>query len=107
MAQFVGVGGSHTILLKQEGKAKTFTSHPTFDSAVDAIISMYEAKLKELNPTLPHIQYDIGDLNAYIDTMTDLTAMVLDQSTCQYQGVSKAKVKAGILANLTKKAGLK
>jgi len=55
---------------------------------------------------LPHIQYDISDLNAYIDTFADLTAMVLDHSTKQFQGVSKANIKKGILANLTRKAGL-
>ena len=38
---------------------------------------MYEAKLKELNPGLSHIQYDISDLNAYLDTFTDITVMVI------------------------------
>ena len=42
----------------------------------DAIITMYEGKLKELNPGLGHIQYDISDLNAYLDTFADVTAMV-------------------------------
>ena len=74
--------------------------------AVDYIITMYEAKLNELNPKLSHIQYDISDLNAYIDSLADLTAMVCDDKTCQYQGVSRLKVKAGILANLTRKAGV-
>jgi hypothetical protein len=39
---------------------------------------MYEAKLKELNPGLGHIQYDISDLNAYLDTFADVTAMVIN-----------------------------
>jgi hypothetical protein len=146
MAQFVGTN-AHTILLKQEGKEKTFSAHASFDQAVDSIISMYEAKLKELNPSMvrvlslsavpfstppstvvrtytqsflirlrpillflfslppkAHIQYDISDLYKYIDSMTDLTAMVLDKSTLQYQGVSASNIKKGILANLTKKA---
>jgi len=72
---------------------------------VDYIITMYEAKLKELNPSLGHIQYDISDLNAYIDSLADLTAMICDSKTFQYQGVSRPKIKAGILANLTRKAG--
>ncbi len=103
MAQFVGTR-AHTILLKQEGKERTYTTHASFDAAVDSIISMYEAKLKELNPQLQHIQYDISDLYKYIDSLSDLTAMVCDSVTFQYQGVSAAKLKQGILANLTKKA---
>lgn len=103
MAQFVGVR-STTILLKQEGQAKTYSTHASFDAAVDSIISMYEAKLKELNPQLPHIQYDISDLYKYIDSFVDLTVLVLDNVTQQFQGVSSTKLKAGILANLTQKA---
>ena len=52
-----------------------------------------------------HIQYDISDLNAFIDTFNDITALVLDNQTAQFQGVSKDKIKKGILANLTMKAG--
>lgn len=65
---------------------------------------MYESKLKELNPALKHIQYSVVDLHQYLDTLTDVTAMCCDSTTFQYQGVSKAKVKKGIVSYLTNQA---
>ena len=46
---------------------------------VTAIVSMFEKRLKELNPTLPTISYDIADLYAYLDTFHDFTALVYVQ----------------------------
>ena len=40
------------------------------------IVSMFEKRLKELNPALPTISYDIADLYAYLDTFHDFTALV-------------------------------
>lgn len=40
------------------------------------IVKLYEKKLKELNPTVVKITYDVKDLNNYIDHLTDLCALV-------------------------------
>jgi hypothetical protein len=37
---------------------------------------MYEGKLKELNPDVRNITYDISDLFNYVDSLSDLSAMV-------------------------------
>lgn len=37
---------------------------------------MYEGRLKELNPGVPNISYDISDLFAYIDSLQDLAVLV-------------------------------
>ena len=37
---------------------------------------MFERRLKELNPTLPTISYDIADLYAYLDTFHDFSSLV-------------------------------
>lgn len=37
---------------------------------------MFEKRLKELNPSLPTISYDVSDLYAYLDTFADFTALV-------------------------------
>ena len=103
MSQFLGQK-SHTILLVQEGKSKTYSTHGTFEAACAFLIQKYESKLKELNPQLKHIQYSVTDLHKYLDSLTDVTAMCCDSSTFQYQGVSKAKVKKGVLGYLTNKS---
>jgi hypothetical protein len=40
------------------------------------IIKLYEKRLKELNPSVPNITYDVKDLNNYIDHLTELCALV-------------------------------
>ena len=40
------------------------------------VIKMYEKRLQELNPTVQNITYDVKNLHAYIDHLTDLCALV-------------------------------
>lgn len=44
---------------------------------------MYEGRLKELNPGVPNISYDISDLFAYIDSLQDLAVLV-----CVWRGAA-------------------
>lgn len=39
-------------------------------------MKMYELRLRELNPTLTDITYDVSNLFAYIDSLADLSALV-------------------------------
>lgn len=48
---------------------------------MDGVVKMYESKLKQLNPNMKNITYDIQELYNYIDSLTDLSALV-------YVGVS-------------------
>lgn len=41
-----------------------------------AVVKLYEHKLKELNPQVKQITYDIADLNNYLDTLQDICALV-------------------------------
>lgn len=41
-----------------------------------AIVKMYEHKLKELNPDIEHITYDINDLYNYIDSLHDICGLM-------------------------------
>jgi hypothetical protein len=69
----------HTILLVQPtgGKAsRTFSDYENVHGALDGVCSMFEKRLKELNPQMRSITYDINDLYHYIDTLPDLSALV-------------------------------
>ena len=46
------------------------------------VVKLYEAKLKQLNPQVRQITYDISDLFSYIDSLGDLSALVCVLSTC-------------------------
>jgi hypothetical protein len=45
-------------------------------AALDAIVKMYEHKLKELNPAVQNITYDINDLYNFLDSLYDVCALV-------------------------------
>lgn len=49
---------------------------PGVNAAMDALVKMYEHKLKELNPTIQHITYDISDLYNYLDSLHDICGLV-------------------------------
>jgi len=70
----------HTIILVQPtaGKAsRTFADFETVPLAMDGVCQMFEKRLKELNPAMRSITYDINDLYHYIDLLPDLSALVL------------------------------
>ncbi|GAB4821677.1 hypothetical protein N2152v2_008723 [Parachlorella kessleri] len=78
---------AHTILLMQTGpdkRSRTFMDYETVTLAMDGLCSTFERKLKELNPNLRSITYDIGDLYSYIDQMPDLSALVFDPQLAAY-----------------------
>ena len=49
---------------------------PSVSDALDAVVKMYEHKLKELNPTIQNITYDISDLYNFLDSLRDICALV-------------------------------
>ena len=50
---------------------------------------MYEKRLQELNPQVQNIQYDVKNLHAYVDHLTDLCALVYATfSSHQYFNIS-------------------
>ncbi|KAF5178343.1 Enhancer of rudimentary-like protein [Thalictrum thalictroides] len=77
----------HTIVLMQTSQSRatrTFMDYESISQAMDGICGLYERKLKELNPTLRNITYDIADLYNFIDGLVDLSALVYDNSIQGY-----------------------
>ena len=60
--------------------------------------------IQELNPTMRNITYDINDLYAYIDSMPDLSCLVFDHGTSQYQPYTKEWIKKRVYQLLKKQA---
>ncbi|XP_042989163.1 uncharacterized protein LOC122316587 isoform X2 [Carya illinoinensis] len=46
------------------------------------ICGLYERKLKELNPAIRNITYDIADLYNFIDGLADMSALVTKVALC-------------------------
>ncbi|RLN97508.1 hypothetical protein BBJ28_00015137 [Nothophytophthora sp. Chile5] len=74
-----GRGAKHTIILVQytrDPNSRTYLDFESVNGGMDGVVKMYEAKLKQLNPSMKNITYDIQDLYTYIDSLTDLSALV-------------------------------
>ena len=82
----------------------SYLDFPTVEAAMDAVVKMYELKLKELNPSIKHITYDIADLYKYIDSLNDLCGLVLDPSTNKYDPHDRAWIKNRIFQHLKRQA---
>ena len=70
---------SHTIVLVQAGNAANTRTYMDFASkaaAMDGIIRMFEEFLKTNNRRAPTITYDVQDLFAYLDGMTDISCLM-------------------------------
>ena len=93
----------HTIILSQYTAAYETRSYLEFGSvpqALDALVKMYEHKLKELNPQTAHITYDISDLYKFLDSLKELVGLVLNPATNSYDPKDCTWIKEKIMAHL-------
>jgi hypothetical protein len=98
----------HTIILVQytrDPNSRTYLDFESVNGGMDGVVKMYEAKLKQLNPNLKNITYDIQDLYTYIDSLTDLSALVLDLETKTYLPCGKEWIKKKVFQVLKNQAG--
>jgi hypothetical protein len=93
----------HTLILVQYTPAyetRGYMDFPNQSAAMDALIKMYETKLRELNPQIKHITYDVSDLLKFLDTLTDLVAMVCDNAVGKYDPRDRNWIKDRIVQHL-------
>ncbi|XP_042989164.1 enhancer of rudimentary homolog isoform X3 [Carya illinoinensis] len=79
------MANKHTIILMQTSPNKasrTFMDYESISQAMDGICGLYERKLKELNPAIRNITYDIADLYNFIDGLADMSALVTKVALC-------------------------
>ncbi|KAK1943511.1 Enhancer of rudimentary [Phytophthora citrophthora] len=98
----------HTIILVQytrDPNSRTYLDFESVNGGMDGVVKMYEAKLKQLNPNMKNITYDIQDLYTYIDSLTDLSALVLDLETKTYLPCGKEWIKKKVFQVLKNQAG--
>merc|ERR1712137_371069 len=99
--------GKHTIVLMQETQrenSRTFSDYETVTAAMEGIRQHYEKRLSKLNPQVRHISYDISELNAYLDSMGDLSCLVFDDSKGAYEPHGRDWIKKRILRYLNQQS---
>ncbi|XP_030544460.1 enhancer of rudimentary homolog [Rhodamnia argentea] len=97
----------HTIILMQTSQnraSRTFMDYGSVSQAMDGICGLYERKLKELNPAIRNITYDIADLYNFIDGLTDLSALVYDHNIQAYLPYDREWIKQRTFQHLKKLA---
>ncbi|XP_031375029.1 enhancer of rudimentary homolog isoform X1 [Punica granatum] len=98
----------HTIVLMQPSPnraSRTFMDYESVSQAIDGICGLYERKLKELNPAIRNITYDISDLYNFIDGLADLSALVYSPSVQAYLPYDREWIKGRTYQHLKKMAG--
>ena len=93
---------SHTIILVQftnDFSSRTFMDFPTTASSLDALVKMYETRLKELNPRQSNITYDINHLYQYLDSLEDIRCLTLGTDS-KYLPHDRAWIKEHIFSQL-------
>eukprot|EP00756_Hemistasia_phaeocysticola_P026655 Hpha_TRINITY_DN16076_c0_g6::TRINITY_DN16076_c0_g6_i1::g.119087::m.119087 len=98
---------SHTIVLCQTSKAKSsriYSDFETLNDALDGVCQMYETRLKQQNPVKKHLEYDIGDLLKFVDSLTDLSLLVFDNATKLYRPYGRDWVKNKVFQHLRRQA---
>eukprot|EP00004_Rigifila_ramosa_P003244 TRINITY_DN1344_c0_g1_i2.p1 TRINITY_DN1344_c0_g1~~TRINITY_DN1344_c0_g1_i2.p1 ORF type:complete len:114 (-),score=37.88 TRINITY_DN1344_c0_g1_i2:74-388(-) len=100
--------GKHTILLVQftpEMRTRTFLDFETLTMAMDGVLSLFEQKLRQLNPHIQQITYDLTQLHQYIDSLTDISALVYEPQINAYIPYNREWIKNRALLHLRKVAG--
>uniref|UniRef100_A0A0G4FYA5 Enhancer of rudimentary homolog n=1 Tax=Chromera velia CCMP2878 TaxID=1169474 RepID=A0A0G4FYA5_9ALVE len=99
---------SHTILLVQFGpdtSSRTYEDFETTTEAFDGICRLYEQALKEANPTLPSVTYDLSELFKYIDGIGDICVLVFNDKTSSYEPHTKEWIKTQLFHHLKRQVG--
>ncbi|KAG2241772.1 hypothetical protein Bca52824_096387, partial [Brassica carinata] len=99
--------GRHTIILLQNSPSRatrTFMDYDTIGQAVDGICGLYERKLKEINPSLRNLSYDITDLYNFMDGFADMSALVYEHSMHAYLPYDRQWIKQKAFSHLKRLA---
>ncbi|EFJ31865.1 hypothetical protein SELMODRAFT_38959, partial [Selaginella moellendorffii] len=99
--------GRHTIVLYQPSAARgsrTFLDYESVTQAMDGICGLFEKKLKDMNPTIRNITYEVADLYRFIDELPDMSALVYDTEVNAYIPYDRQWIKLRAFQHLRKLA---
>nr|XP_051193807.1 enhancer of rudimentary homolog [Lolium perenne] len=104
---FLAMAGRHTIILMQPSQnrgTRTFMDYNSVNHALDGICGLYERKIRDINPMIPNITYDITDLYNFIDGLADISALVYDHTIQAFLPYDRQWIKQKLFQHLKKLA---
>ena len=93
----------HTILLIQftaDETTKTFLEYADISKCVDGVCQLYEQRLRLQNSDKQEVTYDVQQLFAYLDQLTDIGAMVYNVNIKAYEPKSRDWIKQQVYCGL-------
>eukprot|EP01112_Ceratiomyxa_fruticulosa_P021330 TRINITY_DN7466_c0_g1_i1.p1 TRINITY_DN7466_c0_g1~~TRINITY_DN7466_c0_g1_i1.p1 ORF type:complete len:103 (-),score=15.48 TRINITY_DN7466_c0_g1_i1:259-567(-) len=97
---------NHTIILLQttpSRQTRTFNDFETVAQAMDGVCQLFEQKIKSENSMRGgQISYDIKDLWKFIDSLTDISALVYNPALRAYEPKAKDWIKDTVFKHLKK-----
>ena len=101
------MGEDHIILLLQSTDTPSSRTYSDFDSTqtfVDGLCKIFEEHLKRLHPSTPSITYDISELFDFLDSMKDVSCLVLNGKYNMYMPYNREWIKEKIYVQLRQQA---
>ncbi|KAK3144348.1 hypothetical protein QOZ80_4AG0311830 [Eleusine coracana subsp. coracana] len=101
------MAGRHTIILMQPSQNRATRTFMDFDSvnrALDGICGLYEKKIRNINSMVRNLTYDISDLYNFIDGLTDISALVYDDSLHAFLPCDRQWIKQKLFQHLKRLA---
>ncbi|XP_066343198.1 enhancer of rudimentary homolog [Miscanthus floridulus] len=101
------MAGRHTIILMQPSQnrsTRTFMDYDSVNHALDGICGLYERKIRNINPMVRNLTYDISDLYNFIDGLTDISALVYDDSLHAFLPYDRQWIKQKLFQHLKRLA---
>eukprot|EP01060_Flectonema_neradi_P032973 TRINITY_DN538_c5_g1_i1.p1 TRINITY_DN538_c5_g1~~TRINITY_DN538_c5_g1_i1.p1 ORF type:complete len:108 (+),score=0.84 TRINITY_DN538_c5_g1_i1:55-378(+) len=98
---------THTVVLCQptrEISSRIYSDYERTEDSLDGIVQMYETRLKQENPRASDIQYDLVDLLNFIDSLTDISVLVLEPSTKLYKPYGRDWIKNKVYSHIKRQA---
>ncbi|XP_024528033.1 enhancer of rudimentary homolog [Selaginella moellendorffii] len=97
----------HTIVLFQPYPNRSSRTYMEFDSvyqSMDGICGLFEKRLKDSNPTVRNLTYDVSELYEFIDALPDLSALIFDTDLQAYVPYDRSWIKLRVYQHLKKYA---
>ncbi|XP_063224968.1 enhancer of rudimentary homolog [Bacillus rossius redtenbacheri] len=94
---------SHTVLLVQcsaDVFSRTYSDFECVKECIDYVVSMFEEYLRRTNPHLQQVSYAANELFEFVDSLHDLSCMVLDKRQSVYVPYNKDWLKEKLLRKL-------
>lgn len=98
---------STTLLLLQttgSPSSRTYLDFASPAQAYDAVARMYEERLRAINPNSRSHTYDVQDLFRYLDSLTDVSMLVLDAPSGKFEPFPRDYIKRGLYDHLKRAA---